>query len=109
PTVGIVGAGIGGLTLAIRLVELGFRPRVFETRNRESIAREGAFLTLAPNGMNGLRTVGCYQSVKDVGVATTGIKIRSGRGKRLALVDQTDHEAAFGAPSITLGRGVLAE
>jgi 2-polyprenyl-6-methoxyphenol hydroxylase-like FAD-dependent oxidoreductase len=31
------------------------------------------------------------------------------KGKRLALADQSDHELAFGAPSITIRRGVLAE
>jgi 2-polyprenyl-6-methoxyphenol hydroxylase-like FAD-dependent oxidoreductase len=59
--------------------------------------------------MNGLRTIGCYQAVKASGIDTTGIEIRNAKGKRLAFAAQSDHEAAFGAPSITIRRGRLAE
>lgn len=62
-TVGICGAGIGGLVLALRLAKLGFRPVLFEARSKEAALSEGEFLTLASNGMNGLRTVDCYEEV----------------------------------------------
>lgn len=105
----ICGAGIGGLTLAIRLAERGFRPVVFERREEAEVCREGAFLTLAPNGMNGLKAVGCYDLVRRGGVETTGIEICNARGVRLGNADQGDHESAFGAPSITISRGSLTE
>lgn len=107
--IAICGAGIGGLALAIHLAELGFRPVVFEQREEAEICHEGAFFTLAPNGMNGLKAVGCYDAVRDCGVETTGIELCNARGARLGLADQTDHERAFGAPSITISRGGLAE
>ncbi|WP_045022772.1 FAD-dependent oxidoreductase [Agrobacterium arsenijevicii] len=107
--IAICGAGIGGLVLAIRLAEQGFRPTVFERRKDAEICNEGAFLTLAPNGMNGLKAVGCYDAVRRTGVETTGIEICNARGVRLGSADQTDHESVFGAPSITIGRGELAK
>ncbi len=107
--VAICGAGIGGLALAIRLAELGFRPSVFEQREEAAICHEGAFLTLAPNGMNGLKALGCYDAVRLSGVETTKIELCNARGARLGEADQMDHEQVFGAPSVTIGRGRLAE
>ena len=107
--VAICGAGIAGLVLAIRLAAKGSRPIVFEARSEEATGSEGVFLTLAPNGTNGLRAVGCLEAVKANGINTTGIEILNSKGKRLALADQSDHERAFGAPSITIRRGRLAE
>lgn len=106
--IAICGAGIGGLVLAIRLTGLGFRPAVFEQREEADICREGAFFTLAPNGMNGLKVIGCYDAVRGGGVETTGIELCNARGARLGLADQADHESVFGAPSITISRGALA-
>jgi 2-polyprenyl-6-methoxyphenol hydroxylase-like FAD-dependent oxidoreductase len=105
----ICGAGVGGLTLAIRLAELGFQTSLFEQRDEADLRREGVFLTLAPNGMNGLKAIGCYDTVRDQGVETTGIEICNARGKRLGYADQADHERSFGAPSVTISRGRLAE
>jgi 2-polyprenyl-6-methoxyphenol hydroxylase-like FAD-dependent oxidoreductase len=106
--IAICGAGIGGLALAARLARMGRKPVVFEARSEAAIGAEGAFLTLAPNGMNGLRAIGCFEAVKEAGIDTTGIEIRNAKGKRLGLAVQRDHDGVFGAPSITIGRGVLA-
>lgn len=108
PHVVIAGAGIGGLTLAIRLTDLGFPVSVLEARSEESATGEGVFLTLAPNGMNGLRTVGCHEVARAAGIDTIGIEINNAGGKRLGYADQRDHATTFGAPSVTLSRGVLA-
>ena len=107
--VAICGAGIAGLALGIRLAGMGYKPVVFEARSEAAAGREGVFLTLAPNGANGLRAIGCYDLVKKNGIDTTGIEILNAKGKRLALADQSDHEREFGAPSITIRRGLLTE
>ena len=106
--VGICGGGVAGLTLAARLARLGFAVTVLEARDEAAIAGEGVFLTLAPNGMNGLRAIGLDGEVAAGGIATTAIEILDERGRRLALIDQSDHAAAFGAPSVTIRRGLLA-
>ena len=52
-------------------------------------------------------SIGCFEAVKKNGIDTTGIEILNAKGKRLALADQS--ERVFGAPSITIRRGMLAE
>ena len=47
-TVAICGAGIGGLSLAVRLVGSGFRPIVFEARSEVTTVNEGVFLPSRP-------------------------------------------------------------
>ncbi|KAA1180275.1 FAD-dependent monooxygenase [Rhizobium tropici] len=106
--IGICGAGVGGLVLALRLAKLGFRPILFEARSKEAAFSEGEFLTLAPNGLNGLRAVDCYEEVLRQGLETRAIELCNARGKRLALVDQSDHLATFGTPAVTIKRGALA-
>ena len=106
-TIGICGAGVGGLALALRLARLGFHPVLFEARSKEAALSEGEFLTLASNGMNGLRAVDCYEEVLREGLETRAIELCNARGKRLALIDQSDHLAAFGTPAVTIRRGVL--
>jgi 2-polyprenyl-6-methoxyphenol hydroxylase-like FAD-dependent oxidoreductase len=107
-SVGIAGAGIGGLALALPLRRAGHPVTVFEARGRDELA-EGAFLTLAPNGMNALRLIGADDEIAANGIATTAIEILDERGKRLAIMDQSDHAETFGADSITIRRGTLAE
>jgi len=107
-SVGIAGAGIGGLALAILLRQAGHPVTVFEARRRDELA-EGAFLTLAPNGMNALRRVGIDEALVANGIVTTAIEILNERGRRLAVMDQSDHAEAFGAESVTIRRGALAE
>src|SRR6266446_4760467 len=82
---------------------MGRKPILFEARSETATTSEGVFLTLAPNGMNALRSIGCYQAVRASGIDTTGIEIRNANGRPLAFAAQSDHEAAFGAPSITGG------
>jgi len=55
--IAIAGAGIGGLALAVALSRRGYAPVVYERKPVEQIRSEGAFLTLAPNGINALRAL----------------------------------------------------
>ncbi len=105
----IAGAGVGGLTLATHLALRGYRPTVIEARDEVGATTEGAFLTLAPNGMNGLRAIDCLNTAREAGIDTLGIEITNARGKLLGFAGQHDHESAFGAPSVTLGRGALTK
>jgi 2-polyprenyl-6-methoxyphenol hydroxylase-like FAD-dependent oxidoreductase len=109
PIIAICGAGVAGLTLATKLSSLGMNTVVFEARTENAICSEGEFLTLASNGMNGLRAIDCYEDVVAAGIKTTGIEIVNAKGKRLGLADQTDVEQVFGAPSLTIRRGTLAK
>jgi 2-polyprenyl-6-methoxyphenol hydroxylase-like FAD-dependent oxidoreductase len=107
--IAICGAGVAGLTLATKLKSLGMNTVVFEARTENAVCSEGEFLTLAPNGMNGLRAIDCYEDVIAAGIKTIGIEIVNAKGKRLGLADQTDVEQLFGAPSLTIRRGSLTK
>jgi hypothetical protein len=109
PTLGIAGAGIGGLALAIALKRKGYAPTVFERRQRDQVGAEGIFLTLAPNGFNALRGLGLADAVGAKGVVTTGIALHNEHGKQIGLVDYAAHAQSFGAPSVTIKRGALGE
>jgi 2-polyprenyl-6-methoxyphenol hydroxylase-like FAD-dependent oxidoreductase len=56
-TIAIIGAGIVGPPLGIALLRAGFEPVVYEA-NDTPRDNAGAFLNLAPNGINALRALG---------------------------------------------------
>ncbi|CAN7372659.1 NAD(P)-binding protein [Ensifer sp. T173] len=107
-SIAITGAGIAGLSLAIRLRQTGHSVQIFEARPREA-SGEGAFLTLAPNGINALRALGLAERVSSLGIPTTGIEILNAAGRRLALLDEREAQRQAGAASITLRRADLLE
>ena len=104
--VAIIGGGVAGLTLAIRLRQNGQDAVVFEARGREGLA-EGAFLTLAPNGINALRAVGLAEHISALGIPTRGFEIMNAKGRRLAHLDETEAMREAGALSVTLKRADL--
>lgn len=54
--IAIIGAGIAGLVAARALQRVGFRPRIYERAER--LGEVGAGLTLAPNAMHALDSIG---------------------------------------------------
>ncbi len=107
-TIAICGGGIGGLATALALKRAGFAPEVFERHAPQQLREEGLFLTLAPNGCNGLRALGLLDQVMAAGLPTRGIAVFNEAGKRLTLVDYGSQGEKYGAGSITLRRGALA-
>ena len=55
-SISIVGAGIGGLALALGLARQGLRPRVYE--QAPEIGEVGAGLSISPNASKGLQSLG---------------------------------------------------
>jgi 2-polyprenyl-6-methoxyphenol hydroxylase-like FAD-dependent oxidoreductase len=104
--IAVMGAGVAGLTLAILLRRAGKAATVFEARGREQLA-EGAFLTLAPNGINALRAAGLAEKIASLGMPTLGFEILSRSGRRLALIDERESMRTAGAESITIRRADL--
>jgi 2-polyprenyl-6-methoxyphenol hydroxylase-like FAD-dependent oxidoreductase len=102
----IIGAGVAGLTLAIRLRQMGHTVRVYEARGREALD-EGAFLTLAPNGINALRAAGLAERIAALGMPTVGFEIMNGSGRVLAHIDERNAQRQAGATSVTLRRSAL--
>ena len=69
--VAIIGAGVAGLCLAIRLARQGHRPTVYEQRSRSDLASTGLFLTLAPKLTRALADLGPLADLTDHGIITT--------------------------------------
>ncbi|BCH27917.1 FAD-dependent oxidoreductase [Mesorhizobium sp. L-8-3] len=101
--VAIIGAGVSGLALAIRLLQTGWTVEIFEARGEEAIG-DGAFLTLAPNGINALRALGLAERIFGRGIPTIGFEILNAAGKRIARLDEREDQRRAGAASVTLKR-----
>jgi 2-polyprenyl-6-methoxyphenol hydroxylase-like FAD-dependent oxidoreductase len=78
----IVGGGIAGTVAAIALRRAGLEPIVAEAYDAAADG-VGAFLTLAPNGIRGLRTLGIERAL-DLGFETPRFRVSLGSGRHLA-------------------------
>src|SRR5258708_11362970 len=62
PSIAIIGAGMGGLTVAATLRRDGFAVRVYEQASR--FARIGAGIQMMPNSMKVLRRIGVEERLR---------------------------------------------
>lgn len=101
----IIGAGIAGPVTAMALQKAGIDTVVYEAQPgpAEGI---GAFLTVASNGLDALRTIAADGSVLDCGFPTPSITLRSSKGKRLGQT-RTGWALPDGTTSHTITRSDL--
>lgn len=81
----IVGAGIGGLTLAIAMQKKGYNVSVFE--NAPSLKPLGAGLALAANAVKGFAEIGIADAVLSAGSVLKTLFIKDEKGRILAETD----------------------
>ncbi len=93
----IAGGGIGGLTAALALQQLGHRVRVFE--RARVLGEVGAGLTLTPNATRVLQALGLWPALRPTLVLPECSELRDGRsGRRLAVRELGEPLAArYGA------------
>src|SRR5262245_48638456 len=89
----VVGGGIAGSVTAIALRKAGFSPAVYEAYDR-SADGVGAFLTLASNGVDALRSAGIADRVLADSFETPTMRFLSAGGAVLAEVPLGSAEAA---------------
>lgn len=81
----VIGAGIGGVALAIALAQRGFAVRVLE--QTPALAEVGAGLQISANGMAVLRGLGVAETTGATAVRSTGTDIRDmARGRLVTHV-----------------------
>ncbi|MFE9245958.1 FAD-dependent monooxygenase [Nocardiopsis sp. NPDC006938] len=103
----VIGGGICGPVTAVALRRAGIDARVHEAHPGPG-AGVGAFLTLAPNGLAALRTLGMLGAVRAAaGCATTGIEFVNGAGRRLGLLPDGSASGPEELRTVTVERDAL--
>jgi 2-heptyl-3-hydroxy-4(1H)-quinolone synthase len=103
--VAIVGAGIGGLTLAAALEKHGHQALLLE--KRAAFAAEGAGVVLGPNVMSALRALGLHEPILARGRAVTGMNITDQDGMLLGRSGYAVCELPL--PGVAIHRSKLHE
>src|SRR5918998_4461684 len=82
----IIGGGIAGPVTAMALQRAGIESVVYEAYDTSAGLDAGAFLTVAVNGLDALRSLDAHEPVLAAGFPTRSIEFFSGTGKRLGEV-----------------------
>lgn len=101
----IVGAGIGGLSLAHGLLRLGMDVAVFE--RMPELREVGSGLTLWVNAMRALEKLGVDDGVRARAAVVEVIENRSWRGRHMSTLPIHAVGKKFGADSYSIHRGEL--
>src|SRR5271155_3046516 len=107
PPVVIVGAGVGGLTLALLLRQRGIAAEVLEQSTE--LREVGAAVSLAANATRVLAHLGLGEPLTRVSTEPTALIHRDGRdGHRIAVTPGPQwYRDTFGAPFFGLHRAAL--
>lgn len=103
-TVIIAGGGIGGLTLALSLHQIGVPARVFESVRH--LAPLGVGINVLPHAVRELTDLGLDAPLEAIGVATSKLAYFSKRGQ-VIWSEPRGREAGYNWPQISLHRGKL--
>ncbi|WP_437995101.1 NAD(P)/FAD-dependent oxidoreductase [Sorangium sp. So ce185] len=102
----VIGGGIAGPVLGMFLRRIGVEVTIFEAREAPA-EQEGAFLGIAPNGMNVLSELGLAGAVEALGAPCAGLRFENARGRRVGVIDQREAPRRFGAALVMIRRGAL--
>jgi 2-polyprenyl-6-methoxyphenol hydroxylase-like FAD-dependent oxidoreductase len=103
----VVGGGIGGLTAAVALRQVGWRVTVLERAAR--FGEIGAGITLMSNGLRCLDAIGLGEAVRGSGLPMLAIGMRTAAGRWLSRIDGDGAglEARMGTTALTIHRAEL--
>jgi 2-polyprenyl-6-methoxyphenol hydroxylase-like FAD-dependent oxidoreductase len=103
----IIGGGIAGPVLGAALRYAGIDATVYEAASAEQDGA-GAFLQLAPNGVNALKTLGLETALDDAdGFHTSGITFANHRGRVIGALESRGEQERYGAANVLVKRGRL--
>lgn len=99
----VVGGGVAGPAIAVGLVRVGWSVDLVEVRRPDDGG--GAFLVLAPNGVQALLALGLGDVVERAGGQVLGgLVMRNAKGRTVARVSHDGELARYGAQSHLLVR-----
>lgn len=101
----IVGAGIGGLTLAIALKKKGYRANLFESAHE--IKPVGSGILMANNAMQIFKKLGIEKKIENAGHKVSIMSITEEKLKPLCTVDLSRYEAKYGVSTVAIHRAEL--
>lgn len=104
-TVNIIGAGIGGLTIALTLKQKGLKVNIFESS--AEIKPVGAGIILANNAMQVFQKLGIQDKIEQAGNKISYIKITDTQLDNISVVDLTEYERKYGVHNVAIHRGEL--
>ena len=103
----IIGGGIGGPVAATALRRAGIDAVVYEAHDGPG-DHLGSVLTLAPNGLAALRTIGLLDAaLRAAALPTTGIEFVNGSGRRLGSLNDGSRQGPAELRTVTIERGAL--
>ncbi|WP_128543544.1 FAD-dependent monooxygenase [Larkinella soli] len=101
----IIGGGIAGLTTAIALGRLGYRPVIFEAA--PALKPLGAGLALAANAIKAFQKIGISDTIIRTGRLLDAFSILDEQGRVLTRTDSRAVSRKFGTDNFTIHRSVL--
>lgn len=105
--IGIIGGGVGGLTLALSLVKEGYRDiHIFESS--KEISELGVGINILPHAMRIMDGLGLLESLVEASVETESLSYYTQKGQ-LILSDQRGVNAGYSWPQISIHRSALIQ
>jgi 2-polyprenyl-6-methoxyphenol hydroxylase-like FAD-dependent oxidoreductase len=93
---------VAGPATAMALQQAGIEAVVLEARDRAATGA-GSYLTIAPNGLDALATIGCLDLVRDLGFPSRRNTMLGATGRRLGSIT-LGTPLADGTPAVTIKR-----
>jgi 2-polyprenyl-6-methoxyphenol hydroxylase-like FAD-dependent oxidoreductase len=103
--IAIIGAGIGGLTVALALKQKGCIATVYESA--PEIRPVGAGIVMASNAMQIFRKLGIQDAIEQAGNRISSMKITDERFFPLSVIELAKYEKKYGVHHIAIHRGEL--
>ena len=102
--IAIVGAGIGGLTLALGLHQAGISCRVYESA--PEIKPLGVGINLLPHAVKELSELGLEDTLAEIGIKTSQLAYYNRHGQQI-WVEPRGRAAGYDWPQFSIHRGAL--
>lgn len=100
-----IGAGIGGLTLAVALKKKGISSQIFEAA--PEIKAVGAGIWLPPNAINILKRIDLDERIKSSGFSLNSIEIRDHKDKQISKITGDWLMSRYNNRTLSIERNIL--